>query len=70
MSNEWQQEPWQPQNKKVFPAVIVITDTRYKIESPYIKFYQVPHIDLLVNRFEPKKTDIQIKNSTLKLKNA
>ncbi|MCM3405932.1 replication-relaxation family protein [Cytobacillus oceanisediminis] len=71
MSNEWQQEPWQPQNKKVFPAVIVITDTRYKIESPYIKFYQVPNIDLLINMFEPKqekKTEIMTGNTPLKLK--
>ncbi|RVP93289.1 hypothetical protein CN069_33935 [Sinorhizobium meliloti] len=70
MSNEWQQEPWQPANKKVFPAVVIITDTRYKIESPYIKFYQVPDIDLLVNMFEPKKPEVQIKCSTLKLKNS
>lgn len=61
MSNEWQQESWQPVNKKVFPAVIVITNTRYKIESPYIKFYQVPNIGQLVNMFEPKQEGIKIK---------
>lgn len=50
-SNEWQQEPWQPKNKKVFPVVILITDTRYKINSSYIKFYQVQSIEDLL----PKK---------------
>lgn len=66
-SNEWQKEPWQPQNKKVFPAVIIITDTRYRIESTYIKFIQVPHIDLLVNMFEPKRENpkpVKIINSS------
>lgn len=67
MSNEWQQEPWQPANKMVFPTVILITDTRYKIESPNIKFYQVPDIDLLVNMFEPKKTEVITGNTPLKL---
>lgn len=67
-SKQWQQEPWQPQNKKVFPAVILVTDTRYKLESPYIKFYQVPNVDLLVNMAEQKNTVIQIRNSPLKLK--
>lgn len=65
LSNEWQQESWQPANKKVFPAVIVLSDTRYKIESSYIKFYQVPNITTLVNMFEPK---IISGNNVLKLK--
>jgi hypothetical protein len=68
-SNEWQQESWQPQNKKVFPAVIMITDTRYKIDSPYIKFYQVPDIDQLVHMFEPKKPEpIKTGDTPFKLK--
>lgn len=52
MSNEWQQESWQPTNKKVFPTVLMITDTRYKIESSNIKFYQVPNVSELVNMFD------------------
>jgi hypothetical protein len=71
-SNEWQNETWQPPTKKVFPAVIMITDTRYRIENPYTPFYQVQHIDQLVHMFEPKKEEkkeeITIKNSPLKLK--
>lgn len=54
-SNKWHSEPWQPQNKKVFPAVILITDTRYNIDSANIKLYQVQHIDQLVNMFEPEQ---------------
>lgn len=67
ISNEWEQEPWQPNNKKVFPAVIMITDTRYKLESQYIKFYQVPNISQLMNTFEPKKEEIKVAGSSLKL---
>ncbi|WHY77305.1 replication-relaxation family protein [Neobacillus sp. WH10] len=71
LSNEWKQEAWQPQNKKVFPAVIMITDTLYKIDSPFIKFHQVPHIEHLVKMFEPKKTEylpIKVSSSSFKLK--
>jgi hypothetical protein len=72
MSNEWQQESWQPQNKKVFPAVFMITDTRYNIESSYVPFFQVQSIEQLVNMFEPKKREpepVKITGSTpLKLK--
>jgi hypothetical protein len=67
LSNEWQQEPWQPENKKVFPVVIMLTDTRYKIESPYVRFIQVQNIEQLVSMFAPKKTVI-MSNSNLKLK--
>ncbi|MFJ7756483.1 hypothetical protein ACQKGI_14330 [Peribacillus muralis] len=41
MSNEWQQEPWQPEDKKIFPKTILITDTRYN--SPRhsgVQFFQ------------------------------
>lgn len=48
LSKEWQKEAWQPQNKKVFPFVLVLTDTRYKINSPYIRFIQITKIDELI----------------------
>ncbi|WP_342432603.1 replication-relaxation family protein [Neobacillus sp. FSL H8-0543] len=67
MSNEWQQEPWQPQNKKMFPPVILITDTRYNIESAYVKFYQVQSIKQLVKMFEPKRTEVAMKDSNIKV---
>ncbi|WP_042375280.1 replication-relaxation family protein [Neobacillus jeddahensis] len=70
LSNEWQQEPWQPENKKVFPTVLMLTDTRYSIESPYVRFIQVQNIEQLVNTFIPKveKSKIEVKSNSLKLK--
>jgi hypothetical protein len=66
LSKEWQQEPWQPEHKKVFPVVIVITDTRYSINSPYVKFIQVQSIEQLVKFYEPQKKIVS--NGVLKLK--
>jgi Replication-relaxation len=60
-SREWEKEPWQPANKKIFPTVIVITDTRYRMESQYTKFIQVANIAQLVSMFEPKSAEIKIK---------
>lgn len=68
LSNEWQQEPWQPANKKVFPTVLMMTDTRYTIDSPYVRFIQLQNIEQLVNQVEPKKAEIKISSSSLKLK--
>ncbi len=67
LSNEWQQEPWQPEHKKVFPVVILITDTRYKIDSTIVKFLQVQDIAQLLKLYEPKKVESKIV-SNLKLK--
>jgi hypothetical protein len=61
LSNEWQSELWQPHSREVFPAVIVITETRYQIESSNIKFFQVQHIDQLMNLFKLKQEPIKIK---------
>jgi hypothetical protein len=69
LSNEWQQEPWQPANKKVFPSVVVITDTRYNIESAYIRFIQVQNIDQLVDMFDQKANQIINNSAGLKLVN-
>lgn len=65
-SNEWQQEPWQPSSRKVFPTVLMLTDTRYSIESENIKFVQVQNIEQLLNLFSP----VQINSSNLKLKSS
>lgn len=45
ISNEWQKESWQSEYKKVFPSVLILTETRYKIESSSVLFYQTQHID-------------------------
>ncbi|MGX1402364.1 hypothetical protein AB7M70_011837 [Bradyrhizobium japonicum] len=59
LSNEWQQESWQPQNKKIFPSIILITDTRYKINSSLLRFIQVQNIHQLVKIFVPKKKETE-----------
>ncbi len=45
MSNEWQQEPWQPEGKKIFPKIILITSRRYNLpRHPGVQFFQVQDI--------------------------
>ncbi|MFS0766172.1 hypothetical protein [Peribacillus phoenicis] len=45
MSNEWQHEHWQPEGKKVFPKIILITDTRYTLpQHSAVQFFQVQNI--------------------------
>jgi hypothetical protein len=65
LSNEWKQEPWQPQERKVFPTVLIVSDTRYNIESPNVKFIQVQNIEQLLNMTKKpvKKEGIQVKIS-------
>jgi hypothetical protein len=67
LSNEWQQEPWQPANKKVFPTVLMMTDTRYSIESPYVRFIQLQNIEQLVSPLTQKTDKIELNNTPLKL---
>lgn len=56
LSNAWQKEPWQPK-EKVFPPVILITETRYQIDSSLVKFIQVPNITYLINSLKPVKAN-------------
>jgi hypothetical protein len=65
LSNEWQQESWQASERKVFPTVLIVTDTRYNIESSNVKFIQVQNIEQLLNRAKKpiKKEGIQVKIS-------
>jgi hypothetical protein len=66
LSNEWQQESWQPMYRKVFPSVILVTNNRYDIQSLSVTFHQVQSINQLVKMFEPPK-EITITNSPFKL---
>jgi hypothetical protein len=65
LSNEWQQESWQPQERRVFPTVLIVTDTRYNIDSPNVKFIQIQNIEQLLNMTKKpvKKEGIQVKIS-------
>jgi hypothetical protein len=67
LSREWQHEPWQPEEQKVFPKVIVITDTRYNIESPFVKFIQVQNISQLVAMSTEKPKSIKSSGIQVKI---
>lgn len=64
-SREWEKEPWQPE-KKAFPVVIMVTDTRYNIASSCVRFIQVQSLEQLLTMYSPKP-GINT-NGTLKLK--
>lgn len=53
LSDSWKHEPWQPEDEKIFPPVIMITDTRYQINSSLVKFIQVPNINYLLPPSKP-----------------
>ncbi|MFJ5625287.1 hypothetical protein ACIQD3_21890 [Peribacillus loiseleuriae] len=45
MSNEWQQEAWQPADKNIFPKIILITGSRYNLpRHSAVQFFQVQDI--------------------------
>lgn len=72
-SDEWQKEPWQPRDKKVFPSILMLTDTRYAIASDCLRVNQCRTVDEFVEsvggkREEPKsRNDIKV-NGTTKIK--
>lgn len=46
LSNEWQQESWQPVDKKIFPKIILISDTKYTLpRHDAVNFFQVKDIN-------------------------
>lgn len=62
MSGEWQKEAWQPQEKKVFPRVLIITDTRYELPSfSKIHFIQVQNVENFIEMAQPRKITAPIK---------
>jgi hypothetical protein len=67
LSDKWREEPWQPEEeeRKVFPTVLVVTDTRYNIESSRVRFIQIQNIDQLMNR--PKQQPIKCKGLQMKI---
>ncbi|MGM0807490.1 MAG: replication-relaxation family protein [Bacillota bacterium] len=55
LSNEWQQETWQPVNNKVFPHVWFITDHQYTIEKQPFRVIQSKSVEELMTRLKPKE---------------
>lgn len=49
-NKSWEQLPWQPENKKVFPAVWMITDYEYKVTVPF-KLIQTKTVDEFLQRY-------------------
>jgi hypothetical protein len=55
-SNEWKEEPWQPADRKVFPKIILITDTKYNLsQHSAVHFFQVQNIIQFVNIFTSRE---------------
>lgn len=60
-------EPWQREDKTVFPFIIMITDTRYEINSNSIRVFQVPSI-LDFMKSSQKKSIQEVKSGGVKFK--
>lgn len=59
---EWKNEAWQPKERKpIFPRIVMITDTRYNIESSVIKIIQTPSVEEFVEGLAPVQPPKQIK---------
>jgi hypothetical protein len=68
VSNEWQQESWQPETTKVFPTINIITNNRYCIENTIVKFIQIENINNLVyisNRQKQEACDVKVHGSII-----
>lgn len=60
-SNEWKNFEWQKEGKEVFPVIILITDTHYKIDT-HLRILQVPDIHILMQRYNtPNKGNNPLK---------
>ncbi|MCU7712985.1 replication-relaxation family protein [Priestia sp. JV24] len=71
MGQEWQKEPWQPKDRKVFPRILMVSDTRYNIDSPYIKVFQIQNIDDFIEQVTPRipaDETIRINQGNIRLK--
>ncbi|MDA2074209.1 replication-relaxation family protein [Bacillus cereus] len=53
-SEAWKDFEWQLKDKKVFPIILFITDTRYNIETNVLRIVQSPNVTDLVHLFEVK----------------
>jgi hypothetical protein len=48
LSEEWHKLTWQPNNKKVFPFVWIITEHQYNVESKDFRVFQTRDVDELL----------------------
>ncbi|MGE6619515.1 replication-relaxation family protein [Bacillus mycoides] len=54
-SSKWQQEPWQPQNSKYFPSLLIIADKHYEINAPNLRIFQAKSIHDFMNQMAIQK---------------
>lgn len=71
MSGQWQSEPWQPKENKVFPRVLIITDTRYELPNfPKIHFLQLQSVNHLIDLNKSSQIKInQVKSKGIAINN-
>lgn len=59
LSGEWKNEAWQTGENKVFPRVLIITDTRYELPTfPKIYFIQVQSVDHFIQMAQLPKPNV------------
>lgn len=66
-SEVWKEFEWQKANKKVFPIILFITDTRYSIESDILRIIQVPNIKDLIHLFDKPSLNQQTNDNKQKV---
>ncbi|EOP32327.1 replication-relaxation family protein [Bacillus thuringiensis] len=66
-SDTWKEFEWQRSDKKIFPILLFITDTRYNIETDILRIVQVPDITSLIHLFEQNSTTQQVKDLNKKV---
>ncbi|HDT6609776.1 TPA: hypothetical protein QFT21_001536, partial [Bacillus paranthracis] len=59
---KWQEESWQPSNKKIFPSILILTDRKYDVSSANFRIFQANSIKDFLNQITPKhqKKEISI----------
>ncbi|PEB42258.1 replication-relaxation family protein [Bacillus pseudomycoides] len=64
-SEIWENFEWQRSDKKVFPIIIFVTNTRYNIKTDVLKIVQVPSIHTLIELFDHNSVRQKIKKTTV-----
>lgn len=62
-SREWEKETWQPADKKLFPRILILTDTRYDVSSDNFMVFQAQNIKTHLEHITPKNIGKPIKIS-------
>lgn len=61
-SRKWEEECWQPKDRKVFPRVLIITDTKYETSThSQIRYLQVQNVQQFIDMKREIKSPIRFK---------